>query len=173
VALPITITGGARDNCDRRIRADVVWLARRCRGQVTACFWRKPLEAAGPGADAAPHLREAEHRTLARDDQVARKRDLEAAGKRGRSCTWRSASRPQPAAQSQPADRRLCERGRHALDTSQAGMRTAYGRASARIASEVLGRGGIARQEPLQRELGDRNVDRRGEERARDPKGVS
>ncbi len=38
VALPITITGGAQVDCDRRIRPDVIWLARRYRVQVTACF---------------------------------------------------------------------------------------------------------------------------------------
>jgi hypothetical protein len=34
----MTVTGGARIDCDRRIRNDVVWLARRYRVRVTACF---------------------------------------------------------------------------------------------------------------------------------------
>jgi hypothetical protein len=38
VALPITVTGGAAIDCDRRIRPDVIWLARRFRVEVTACF---------------------------------------------------------------------------------------------------------------------------------------
>jgi hypothetical protein len=38
VALPIPVTGGAAIECDRRIRADVLWLARRYRVRVTACF---------------------------------------------------------------------------------------------------------------------------------------
>jgi hypothetical protein len=38
VALPITITAGAAIKCDRRIRPDVIWLARRYRVTVTACF---------------------------------------------------------------------------------------------------------------------------------------
>jgi hypothetical protein len=37
-ALPITITAGAAIECDRRIRDDVLWLARRYRVTVTACF---------------------------------------------------------------------------------------------------------------------------------------
>jgi hypothetical protein len=37
-ALPITITAGAAIECDRRIRADVIWLARRYRVTVTACY---------------------------------------------------------------------------------------------------------------------------------------
>jgi hypothetical protein len=36
--LPASVTGGAPITCDRRIRADVVWLARRYRVRVTACF---------------------------------------------------------------------------------------------------------------------------------------
>jgi hypothetical protein len=38
VPLPTTVTGGARIDCDRRIRNDVLWLARRYRVRVTACF---------------------------------------------------------------------------------------------------------------------------------------
>ncbi len=43
---------------------------------------RKALEAAGPCDDSAPHLRETELRVLAREHDVARERDLEAAGER-------------------------------------------------------------------------------------------
>jgi hypothetical protein len=35
--LPVAVSGGARIDCDRRIRADVIWLA-RFRVRVTACF---------------------------------------------------------------------------------------------------------------------------------------
>lgn len=38
VTLPTSATGGAAITCDRRIRADVVWLARRYRVRVTACY---------------------------------------------------------------------------------------------------------------------------------------
>jgi hypothetical protein len=38
VPLPVAVTGGARIDCDRRIRADVIGLARRYRVRVTACF---------------------------------------------------------------------------------------------------------------------------------------
>jgi hypothetical protein len=38
VPLPATVTGGASITCDRRIRADVVWLADRYRVRVTACY---------------------------------------------------------------------------------------------------------------------------------------
>jgi hypothetical protein len=37
-ALPITITAGQAIACDRRIRPDVLWLARRYRVTVTACY---------------------------------------------------------------------------------------------------------------------------------------
>jgi hypothetical protein len=37
-ALPITITAGSALECDRRIRPDVIWLARRYRVTVTACY---------------------------------------------------------------------------------------------------------------------------------------
>jgi hypothetical protein len=36
--LPADVTGEEQIKCDRRIRADVVWLARRYRVRVTACF---------------------------------------------------------------------------------------------------------------------------------------
>jgi hypothetical protein len=36
--LPTTVTSGERIDCDRRIRPDVLWLARRYRVRVTACF---------------------------------------------------------------------------------------------------------------------------------------
>jgi hypothetical protein len=60
--LPTTVTGGARIDCDRRIGPDVLWLARRYRVRVTACFaihatgGEHPLGAAvdlvpDPGAD--------------------------------------------------------------------------------------------------------------------------
>ena len=38
VALPITVTGGAAIECDRRVRDDVIWLARRFHVLVTACY---------------------------------------------------------------------------------------------------------------------------------------
>jgi hypothetical protein len=38
VALPISITGGAAIECDRRVRDDVIWLARRFHVLVTACY---------------------------------------------------------------------------------------------------------------------------------------
>ena len=38
VPLPLGVTRGARLTCDRRIRGDVVWLSRRYRVRVTACF---------------------------------------------------------------------------------------------------------------------------------------
>jgi hypothetical protein len=38
VPLPMSITGGTRIECDRRVRSDVVALARRFRVRVTACF---------------------------------------------------------------------------------------------------------------------------------------
>jgi hypothetical protein len=38
VALPITVTGGAAIQCDRRVRDDVIWLARRFHVLVTACY---------------------------------------------------------------------------------------------------------------------------------------
>jgi hypothetical protein len=38
VSLPTSITGGARIECDRRIRPDVLVLVRRFRVRVTACF---------------------------------------------------------------------------------------------------------------------------------------
>jgi hypothetical protein len=36
--LPASVTGGVQMTCDRRIRGDVVWLARRYRVRVTACY---------------------------------------------------------------------------------------------------------------------------------------
>jgi hypothetical protein len=38
VALPITVTGGAAIECDRRVADDVIWLARRFHVLVTACY---------------------------------------------------------------------------------------------------------------------------------------
>jgi hypothetical protein len=46
VALPISITGGASIECDRRVRDDVVWLVRRFHVLVTACYqsWQQTTE---------------------------------------------------------------------------------------------------------------------------------
>jgi hypothetical protein len=69
IALPAEVTGGAAIDCDRRIRDDVIWLARRYRVTVTACYashsqaGEHPL---GAAVDLVPEARRSWSSTTAR-----------------------------------------------------------------------------------------------------------